>query len=179
MYIVLVTESTALSPVSLTMTSTSLGKEPRQEKICLWIKHSPGSVAIETSQIFKVSDMYLDKRHYTIYQSCLIAFLFDTCFLFLCVFFCLGRGSQQFFSHVGTFSWVEPVLSNEDESVCSRTQQRACGEILTSNLAIKSGTLPTELTVLPFDKCMKQVFSQNISNKVDTIKCGSYLNIST
>ena len=25
------------------------------------------------------------------------------------------RPSQQFFSHVGTFSWVEPVLSNEDE----------------------------------------------------------------
>ena len=25
--------------------------------------------------------------------------------------------SQQFFSHVGTFSGVEPVLGNEDESV--------------------------------------------------------------
>ena len=23
--------------------------------------------------------------------------------------------NQQFFSHVGKFSWVEPVLSNEDE----------------------------------------------------------------
>ena len=25
------------------------------------------------------------------------------------------RPSQQFFSHVGTFSWGEPVLSNEDK----------------------------------------------------------------
>ena len=25
--------------------------------------------------------------------------------------------SQQFFSHVGTFSWVEPAASNEDKSV--------------------------------------------------------------
>ena len=25
------------------------------------------------------------------------------------------RPSQQFFSRVGTFSWVEPVLSDEDE----------------------------------------------------------------
>ena len=25
------------------------------------------------------------------------------------------RPSQQFFSHVGTFSWVEQVLSKEDE----------------------------------------------------------------
>ena len=25
------------------------------------------------------------------------------------------RPSQQFFSHVGMFSWIEPVLSNEDE----------------------------------------------------------------
>ena len=30
--------------------------------------------------------------------------------------------SQQFFSHVGMFSWVEPVLSNEDEVSCSRTE---------------------------------------------------------
>ena len=29
--------------------------------------------------------------------------------------------SQQFFSHVGTFSWVEPVLSNEVS--CSRTKK--------------------------------------------------------
>ena len=33
--------------------------------------------------------------------------------------FCLGWGpSHQFFSHVGTFSWVEPILSNEDEMSC-------------------------------------------------------------
>ena len=31
---------------------------------------------------------------------------------------------QQFFSHVGTFSWVESVLSNEDEVSCSRTPHR-------------------------------------------------------
>ena len=29
------------------------------------------------------------------------------------------RHSQLFFSHVGTFSWVEPVLSNEDIVSCS------------------------------------------------------------
>ena len=29
------------------------------------------------------------------------------------------RPSQQFFSHVGTFTWVEPVLSNEDEVSCT------------------------------------------------------------
>ena len=49
--------------------------------------------------------------------------------------------SQQFFSHVGTFSWVEPVLSNEDEVSCSRTQHGAPGEIRTRDLAIKSPTL--------------------------------------
>ena len=54
--------------------------------------------------------------------------------------------SLQFFSHVGMFSWVEPVLSNEDEVSCSRTQHRAPGEIQTFDLAI---TLPTELSVLP------------------------------
>ena len=48
------------------------------------------------------------------------------------------RPSQQFFSHVGTFSWVEPVLSNEDEVSCSRTQHRAPCEIQTRDLVIKS-----------------------------------------
>ena len=37
--------------------------------------------------------------------------------------------SQQFFSHFGMFSWVEPVLSNENEVSCSRTQHHAPGEI--------------------------------------------------
>ena len=37
--------------------------------------------------------------------------------------------SQQFFSHVRTLSWVEPVLSNEDEVSCLRTQHHAPGEI--------------------------------------------------
>ena len=58
------------------------------------------------------------------------------------------RPSQNF-SVVGTFFWVEPVLSNEDEVFCSRTQHRAPGEIRTHDLAIKSGTLPTEHKVLP------------------------------
>ena len=59
------------------------------------------------------------------------------------------RPSQQFFSHVRMFSWVEPVLSNEDEVSCSRTQHHVPGEIRTHYLGIKeSGTLPTELTVL-------------------------------
>ena len=35
-------------------------------------------------------------------------------FLFVCLVKAL-RAHQQFFSHVGTFSWVEPVLSNENE----------------------------------------------------------------
>ena len=48
------------------------------------------------------------------------------------------RPSQQLFSHVGTFSWVEPALSNEDEVSCSRTQHRTPGEIRTRDLAIKS-----------------------------------------
>ena len=52
--------------------------------------------------------------------------------------------SQQFFRHVGTFSWVEPILSNEDEVSCSRTQHRAPGEI--QPCGQQSGTLPTELT---------------------------------
>ena len=39
------------------------------------------------------------------------------------------RPSQQFFSHVRTFSWVAPILSNEDEVSCSRTQHRTLGDI--------------------------------------------------
>ena len=35
------------------------------------------------------------------------------------------RLSQHFFSHVGIFSWVEPVLSKKDETYCSRIQHRA------------------------------------------------------
>ena len=53
--------------------------------------------------------------------------------------------SQQLFSHVGTFSWVEPVLSNEDEVSCSCTQHCAPGEDRAHDLAIKSSTLLTEL----------------------------------
>ena len=51
------------------------------------------------------------------------------------------RRSQQSFSHFGTFSWVEPVLSNEDKVSCSRTQHRASGEIRTHDLVIKSAAL--------------------------------------
>ena len=39
------------------------------------------------------------------------------------------RPNQQFFSHVGKFSWVEPVLGNEDEVFCLRTQHCTPGEI--------------------------------------------------
>ena len=35
------------------------------------------------------------------------------------------RPSQQFFSHVRTFSSVELVLSNEDDVSCLRTQHRS------------------------------------------------------
>ena len=62
----------------------------------------------------------------------------------ICCFFFLVEAlhiSQHFFSHVGTFSWVEPVLSNEDEVSCSMTQHRAPGEIRTRDLAIKSPAL--------------------------------------
>ena len=59
------------------------------------------------------------------------------------------RPSQQFFSHIGTFSWVEPVLSNEDEVSCSRTQHCAPGEIRSRDLSDQeSATLPAELNVL-------------------------------
>ena len=59
--------------------------------------------------------------------------------LFVCVE--AFRPSQQFCSHVGTFSWVVPVLSNEDEVFCSRSQHCAPGEIRTRDLAIKSQAL--------------------------------------
>ena len=48
------------------------------------------------------------------------------------------RPSQTFFSHARTFSWVEPVLSNEDAGSCSRTQNCAPGEIGNRDLVIKS-----------------------------------------
>ena len=51
------------------------------------------------------------------------------------------RPSQLFFSNVGTFSWVEPVLSNEDEVSCSRTHHRTTGGIRTFDLAIKGPAL--------------------------------------
>ena len=47
-----------------------------------------------------------------------------------CNVFCLFvwvealRPSQQFFKHVRTFSWVEPILSNTEVVSCSRTQHR-------------------------------------------------------
>ena len=61
-------------------------------------------------------------------------------FLFVCLFVWVKDlcPSQQFFSHIGTFSWIEPVLSNEDEVSCSRTQYYTTGEIQTQDLAIKS-----------------------------------------
>ena len=51
------------------------------------------------------------------------------------------RPSHNFFNHIRTSSWVEPVLSNEDEVSCSRTQHHAPGEIPTCDLAIKSPAL--------------------------------------
>ena len=33
----------------------------------------------------------------------------------------VSQPGQQFFSHVGKFSWVDPILSNEDEVSCSGT----------------------------------------------------------
>ena len=41
----------------------------------------------------------------------------------------------------GCFPQVEPVLSNEDEVSCSRTQNHAPGGIRTHDLAIKSPAL--------------------------------------
>ena len=73
-----------------------------------------------------------------------VSFNFD---VYICLFICLFvlfvafRLSQHFFSHVGSFSWVEPVLSNENDVSCSRTQHRAPGEIRTRNLTIKSPAL--------------------------------------
>ena len=68
--------------------------------------------------------------------------------------------SQQFFSHVATFSWVEPVLSNKDEVSCSGTQHCSPGEIQTRDLAIKSPVLYqlSYNTVLPkLDRCPSMV----------------------
>lgn len=48
------------------------------------------------------------------------------------------RSIQKVLSHAGTFLWLEPVLGNEDDVSCSRTQQRALGRIRTRDLAIKS-----------------------------------------
>ena len=59
-------------------------------------------------------------------------FFFYALLKYSSVFFVLVealRNSQQFFRNVGAFSWVEPVLSNGDEVPCSRTQQRAPGDI--------------------------------------------------
>ena len=53
------------------------------------------------------------------------------------------RPSQQFFSHVGTFSLVEPVLNKEDEKdemSCSRTKHSAPGEIRVCDLANRHST---------------------------------------
>ena len=74
------------------------------------------------------------------------------CFLLLFFFGGGGGGAEalrpsQQFLVMSTLSWVEAVLTNEDEASCSRTHQ-APGEIRTRDLAIKSDTLPTELTVL-------------------------------
>ena len=65
------------------------------------------------------------------------------CNAFVCSFLWVEvlRPSEQFFSHVGTFSWVEPVLSYEDDVSCSRAQHLAPGEIRTRNFAIKSPAL--------------------------------------
>ena len=70
-------------------------------------------------------------------------------FLCVCVCVCVCEGGvgeafrqrQQFFFHVGTLSWVEPVLSNEDELSCSRTQHPAPGRIRTRDHAIESTAL--------------------------------------
>ena len=57
-----------------------------------------------------------------------------------CLFVCLGLGftSQSTICHVGMFSLVETVLSNEDEAFCSRTQHCSPGEIQTRDLAIST-----------------------------------------
>ena len=50
-------------------------------------------------------------------------------FFFLFVWIQALPPSQQFSSQVWTFLWVEPVISNEDEESCSRTQHWAPGEL--------------------------------------------------
>ena len=83
----------------------------------------------------------------------LVFFLGSIVFLFVWVEDLLP--SQQFFSHVAMFSWVEPVLSNKDEVSCSRTQHCAPGEIRTRDLAIISPVLYqlSHNTVLPKLDC--------------------------
>ena len=60
-----------------------------------------------------------------------------------------SRPSQQFFSHVGQFSWIEPVLNNEDEMFCKDTTPRPWKDSNPQHCDQESGTLPTELMVLP------------------------------
>ena len=46
--------------------------------------------------------------------------------------------STNFQSCQGTFSWVEPVLSNEDKASWSRTQNSVCGEAQIRDPSISS-----------------------------------------
>ena len=62
--------------------------------------------------------------------------------------------SQQFFSHVRTFSRVEPVLNNEDEVSCLGTQHRAL--VRCEPASLRSGvqhSIPTEPKVPVYGVC--------------------------
>ena len=77
--------------------------------------------------------------HQCIYKIDIMQITSKTTALF-CLFVLVEalRPNQQFFKHVGTFSWVEPKLSISEEVSCSRTQHRAPSEIQTHDLAITS-----------------------------------------
>ena len=74
---------------------------------------------------------------------------------YLCLFEALRLG-QHFPGHFGTASWAQPVLSNEDEVSCLRTQHRTPSEFRICNLTIKSPShaLPTELSVPPSSRIL-------------------------
>ena len=123
------------------------------------VRHKRGCTATEDGQRLEISD--LDRRgivlslqrktkaliSFAVTAKLICAFVFayakswfshDTAHLILFVWVeALHPSQSTIFQYVRTIPWVEPVLSNEDEASCSRTQHRTHGEIRTRNLAIR------------------------------------------
>ena len=98
--------------------------------------HNDNYQAIRLTTIYVLR---INKKNDTIFYSCKAYFLKKKNEFFFGLR--LYVPVNKFFSRVGTFFWVEPVLSNVDEVSCSKTQHCAPGEIRNRNLAIQSPTL--------------------------------------